>query len=369
MADTFPASCFLAAAPGSRPCTVAVAARWLEIRPDAGAAVRWPYEALVGEITGDERNWLTLSCRRPFEDSVTAVVTRDLAFVAQIAARVDEPCRHVLDAFAVSARGHVARQRGAFMVAALGLALAVVAGWWSCTRLAPEIAAEALPPAAETRLGALLLEGLLAGERRIGAGPAHDAVERIVARLAAATNDPRYTFSVHVVDDPRVNALALPGGQIVVFTGLLAAAGSAEEVAGVLAHEIQHVLHRHGLKQLVRQFGSAAVITLATGGGDLAGLVGRADDLVRLSYGREQEAEADRDGLALLHRAGLPPAAMAEFFTRLQRLSPGDMPEFLSTHPETARRIAELRHAAAALPPASVEPLGIDWDAVRAGLD
>lgn len=369
MADTFAASCFVATGSGSRTCTVAMEPRWLVIRPEAAQPVRWPYESLICTVAGDERAWLTLSCQRPLDAGVTALVIREPGVVAAVAARVDEPCRAVLEGFAAGARGHAARQRRAIVLSLLGLAMAVVAGWWSCTRIAPEIVAETMPLAAEMKLGELLVEGMLASERRITDGPAREAVQGIIDRLTAFAHNPGYTFTVHVVDDPRVNALALPGGQIVVFSGLLAAAGSADEVAGVLAHEMQHVLHRHGLRQLVRRLGGAAVIALATGGGDLAGLAGRADELVQLSYGREQEAEADRDGLALMHRAGLPPAAMASFFERLQRLAPADLPEFLSTHPDTARRIEDLRRSAKALPPATPEPLAIDWERVRRSLE
>jgi predicted Zn-dependent protease len=263
---------------------------------------------------------------------------------------------------------HARRHRFGLVLFALGMVAAVVAGWWSCTRLAPEAATEAMPVKTEMQLGRLLVEGFLAGEERLREGPARDAVQQIVDRLVAAARNPGYAFDVAVVKDPRVNALALPGGQIVVFTGLLAAAGSADEVAAVLAHEIQHVLHRHGLRRLVQQLGAAAVIALATGGGDLGQLAGRAGELLQLSYGREQESEADRDGLALLARAGLPPAAMATFFERLDREGPAHGPEFLSTHPDTGRRIAEIRLLATALPKSPPRPLGIDWHTVRESL-
>ena len=71
----------------------------------------------------------------------------------------------------------------------------------------------------------------------------------------------------------------------------------------------------------------------------------------------------------LLHRAGLPPEAMASFFERLQRRTPADLPEFLSTHPDTARRIEVLRRSAAALPAATREPLAIDWGRVLSSLE
>lgn len=368
MADTFTASCFVADGTGSRRCTVAVEPRWLVVHPEGSSPVRWPYDALACEITGEERAWLTLSCPRPLDTGVTAVVVREPGLVAAVAARLDDPCRTMLEGFAAGSRTHGPRKRRAVVLALLGLAAVAVAGWWSCTRLAPEVAADAMPVATEMQLGRLLAEGFLAGERRIEEGPAVEAVERIVARLAAAADNPGYAFTVHVVDDPRVNALALPGGQIVVFTGLLAEAGSADEVAGVLAHEIQHVLHRDGLRQLVRRLGGMAVIALATGGGEIAGLAGSADQLVQLSYGREQEEQADRDGLSLLHRAGLPPDAMRSFFERLQGRAAAELPEFLSTHPDTSRRIDVLRRAAAAMPPAKPLPLGIDWEQVRGSL-
>lgn len=368
MADTFAASCFLSEGGGSHPCTVELESRWLVVRPAHGPTSRWPYDALGCGVTGDERAWLALTCKRPLDSGVEMVVLREPALVAALAARTPDPCRGVLDGFAAGARDHAGRQRRALWLFVAAAIAAIVAGWWSCTRLAPEIAADLMPVATEMQLGSVLAEGFLADERRLDEGPAVDAVRALVKRLAAVADNPGYSFTIHVVDDPRVNALALPGGQIVVFTGLLAEAGSPDEVAGVLAHEIQHVLHRHGLKRLVQQLGGAAVISLATGGGDLAGLAARAGELVQLSYGREQEAEADRDGLALLHRARFSPAALAAFFERLQRRAPVDMPEFLSTHPDTGRRVAELRRQIAALPEAEVEPLAVDWARVQASL-
>jgi Zn-dependent protease with chaperone function len=93
---------------------------------------------------------------------------------------------------------------------------------------------------------------MLLGETVIEAGPAAEAVRAIVARLAAAVaDDPGYEFDVRLVESEAVNAAALPRGKIIVFSGLLAEAGSADEVAGVLAHEIGHVLHRDALRGLI----------------------------------------------------------------------------------------------------------------------
>lgn len=106
MAFTFAASCFTTAAPGSRRCTVDLDHRWLTIRPEDDAPVRWPYEAVTCEVTGEERAWLTLSCPKPVEDGVTAVVFRDLAVVAAVASRLGEPGRTVLEGFAIGTKHH-----------------------------------------------------------------------------------------------------------------------------------------------------------------------------------------------------------------------------------------------------------------------
>jgi Zn-dependent protease with chaperone function len=203
----------------------------------------------------------------------------------------------------------------------------------------------------------------------IDAGPAAAAVATIMERLEAAIEaNPGYAFEVTIVNSDLVNAAALPGGKVVVYSGLLAEAGSAEEVAGVLAHEICHVLHRDSLRQLIGRLGGGALIALVLGGGDLAGLAAQAGELDRLAYGRDQERAADRGGVALLARAGLPPRAVPAFFERLQAKEAGKLPEFLSTHPDTAARIAELRQLAADTPVAEPRPLAIDWNAVRASL-
>lgn len=371
MAEAFPAVCFRDDLPGSCPCTVSLHDAILVIHGDDGPVATWRYDALGYEPTGDERAWLMVSPRpegRPAPGPVTALVARDPALLSALAERVGEPDRSTITGLAAGRHALARRHWRSLALFAAAAALALAGGWWAVTNLAPDVAAELIPVETERQLGSALATAFLADKQTVAAGPAVAAVEGIVARLAAVADTRGTTFTVHVVDDPQVNALALPGGQIVVFTGLLREAGSAEEVAGVLAHEIQHVLRRHAIKRLVQQFGSAAVIGAATGGGNLGRLGGQAGELVQLSYGRDQESEADREGIALLHRAGLPPESMTSFFERLRRMAPDGLPELLATHPDTGRRIEEARRMAAALPKADRVPLAIDWDDVRASL-
>jgi predicted Zn-dependent protease len=353
---------------GSRPCRVVLEAGGLRIEPAGGQPVRWPYPGLAAEIGGDEHEWIFLSCLDA-GPGVARLALRDPAVIAEIAARTPGPTCDLLTRFEVEHRRHTRRRWRGLAAFALAASITAVAGWMLLTRAAPELVVASVPPATEQLLGQAAMAQLLAGEEEIKGGPAVEAVEAIMDRLTAAVADSPYRFEVHVIRSEVVNAAALPGGGIVVYSGLLAEAGSAEEVAGVLAHEIQHVLHRDSLRQLVSQLGGAAVIAIAFGGGDLAALVRQAGAIDRLAYGREQEAAADRDGLALLAAAGLPPAAMPDFFARLERREAGGLPEFLSTHPDTARRIAELRRLAAATPVTAPRPLDIDWAAVRASLE
>ncbi len=133
--------------------------------------------------------------------------------------------------------------------------------------------------------------------------------------------EPRYPFRVIVANNPTVNALATPGGSIVVFRGLLERTENAEELAGVLAHEIQHVMHRHSTKAILRQ--ASAGVLMAALVGDVSAVVAfglqSARTLGDLRYSRQAELEADRDGARMLHAAAVDPAGMVSFFQAMQK--------------------------------------------------
>jgi Zn-dependent protease with chaperone function len=358
---------WFAAAGGSRPCRVTLESGGLAIEPAGDHAVRWPYPALACEIGGDDREWAFLSC--PGVDDGPRLALHDPATIAAVAARTSGLVHENLAGFDAARRRHAAGHRRGLVMGLIVLSAVAVGGWLVLTRAAPALVAATLPPASEKMLGEAVLAQMLLGETEIKAGPAAEAVRAMVARLAAAIADnPGYEFDVRLVASDTVNAAALPGGKLIVFSGLLEEAGSPDEVAGVLAHEICHVLHRDALRGLVGRLGGSAVISLMLGGGDLARIAGQAGALDQLAYGREQERAADREGIVLLARAGLPPAALAAFFERLRAKEAGKLPEFLSTHPDTATRIVELRRLAATTPVPDPRPLEVDWQAVRASL-
>lgn len=190
----------------------------------------------------------------------------------------------------------------------------------------------------------------------------------IGSRIAAQTNDGDHSFTFFAVDDPRINAFALPGGYIGVHTGLLEASRNEDEVAGVIAHEVAHVTQRHIARAihansrqsiLTTALMLGAIIVAAAGGdsdavqGAMAVAQGTAAQQ-QINFTRTNEYEADRVGISALADAGFDPYGMASFFevmSRQQMTAPEHRaPEFMRTHPVTTARIAEARNRARAYP-------------------
>ncbi len=220
-----------------------------------------------------------------------------------------------------------------------------------------------VPVAQERKLG----EAVFAQTRarlKVVEGPSAAMVREIGARL---TKGSAYTYEFYVADDSTVNAFAMPGGFVVVHTGLLALAGNAEEVAGVLAHEVQHVERRHSLKAMAKSAGLMVTVSMVFG--DLGGLVSLGQDLIGLKFSRQHETEADAEGLKTLVAAGISPVGMRDFFRKMgekEKLNLG----WLSSHPGSEERYAALDAALKALPAAALQvpPLNYDYSAIKAAL-
>jgi len=183
-------------------------------------------------------------------------------------------------------------------------------------------------------------------------------VQRIVAVLPAETDFSGGTWEVEIFEDESANAFALPGGKIGVHSGMLEIAATPDPLAAVLAHEVAHVVAEHTNERLsttaVAQSGLQAVQILAgsetPAQRQLMALLGVGAQIgVLLPFNRAQETEADLIGLRLMARAGFDPRASITLWERMAEREGGNPPEFLSTHPASASRIAQLR---AALPDA-----------------
>ncbi len=195
-------------------------------------------------------------------------------------------------------------------------------------------------------------------------------VNEIGHRVAAYANDGDHKFTFFVVNDPAINAFALPGGFIGVHTGLLEATRSEDELAGVLAHEIAHVTQRHIARAVHANQRQSLLSTAIMLGAIVAGAAGAGGDAMQgaiavaqgtqaqaqINFTRSNEYEADRIGIAALSDAGFDPQGMASFFEVISRASGSGeyrLPEFLSTHPVSSDRIAEARGRAREYPVAS----------------
>ncbi|MEE9140464.1 MAG: M48 family metallopeptidase [Alphaproteobacteria bacterium] len=229
-----------------------------------------------------------------------------------------------------------------------GLTGALLAAlYFALPRLVEPVAA-LVPVAWEERVGEAVIEQIgtvLGGEEGgdlycTGAAGAA-ALERATGRLAAVADTP-YRFRVRVADLDQVNAFAVPGGHIVLLSGLIEAAEAPEEVVGVLAHEMAHVVERHPTEGLLRNLGISVVFQSLFGdpSSSLPSLGEIGGALVMFSYSRADEAEADALGVEMLKQAGIRTDGLQAFFERLADAE-GALPSFLayfSTHPPSEER-------------------------------
>lgn len=193
------------------------------------------------------------------------------------------------------------------------------------------------------------------------------ALTRLVSRLMDG-RDLQYAISFSVLDHEMVNAFAAPGGQIVILRGLLDKAGTAEEVAAVLAHEIGHVEARDPTRIMLRTAGSAGILSIILGdvsGGAVIGIIG--DQLLQTAYTREAEGLADEFALDMLAFAGITSDAFADFLDRLVAMEGRvGLPEYLSSHPSTAARAARARDHAAGQGVTQSVLTHAEWQALKA---
>jgi len=178
--------------------------------------------------------------------------------------------------------------------------------------------------------------------------------ERVVSRSAAGKSP--YRFEFHVLQDPQtINAFALPGGQVFITEGLLGRLKTEGQLAGVLGHEVGHVIARHGAEQIAKQQltqGLTGAAVLATydpsnpssrNSAAVAAMIGQ---LVTMRFGRQDELQADHLGVRLMSESGYDPQAMIALMKVLEESSQGNQPpEFFSTHPNPENRIQQIQVA------------------------
>ncbi len=330
----------------------------LEISTEAGATLWWPYPEIrqtqgfyAGEQVRLERGG----------ELPEAVLVDDASFLSALREVAPELGRRFHD----PARRRL-RARLTLLAALAVVATTVGLYLWGIPALAAILAAR-VPVTWEERLGAAIVGELAPTGKRCADPARRRAIDEIARALTAPPASPPYTLRVLLVDASPINAFAAPGGYVVVFRGLLERTERPEELAGVLAHEFQHVLHRHVTRALFQDASTGLLLAALTGDvtGALAFGLEAARTLGRLRYSRAAEEEADADGMRMLLTAGIDPSGMIAFFERLRKEAPHlpDTLEYISTHPATERRIERLRALAAAGQPARpTRPLLPDRD-------
>jgi predicted Zn-dependent protease len=212
-----------------------------------------------------------------------------------------------------------------------------------------------LPEPEEIRMGVQAYQQILR-KSKISKDPRlNELVMRVGSRIARATGrmDYRWEFTV-IEDDKQVNAFALPGGKVAVYTGILPVTKDDAGLATVMGHEVAHAVARHGGERVTQgllvQVGLAAAQTALAAGDprmvqQVTGLLGAGAAVgVILPFGRAQESEADHLGLIYMARAGYDPREAIPFWQRMEQAARGRSapPEFLSTHPSHGTRIRQI---------------------------
>lgn len=239
-----------------------------------------------------------------------------------------------------------------------------------------------LSPQAERRLGEQIMQEVRRDPAYLDDPEVAGYISQLGQRLASHAEGARQSFEFFVIKDSMLNAFALPGGYIGVHTGLIQAARTESELAGVLAHEISHVTQSHlarlfgkqGQAQMAVLLSMAVAILAARSNPDVAigaALSGQAAGIQQqLNFSRDFEREADRLGLNMLEQAGYDTRGMASFFERMLqfgRLYENNAPGYLRTHPLTTERITDIENRIAQRPYKQVID-SVDFGLVRAKL-
>ncbi len=211
---------------------------------------------------------------------------------------------------------------------------------------------------------------------------AKTVLDQLILPLISEVSDKRYDFTIVIADDSTLNAFALPGGYVVINSGLILKATSAEQMLGVLAHELSHVAEQHSLRNIIAASGTFLVVQalIGDGAGVMATLASSVPFLLNQQYSRDFERDADEKGVALLLQANINPQGLADFFQYVQmqevellekiedenqrQLAESTL-GFLSTHPATQNRIDRIQKIITASPSLQYRNLDEDFFALQ----
>lgn len=333
----------------------------LEIEIAGGERFSWPYGEIrqtQGYYEGEE---VRLERGQPISQ---VLVVRDITFLTELH-QIQPDLRSQFH----QPRFRNKRKQLIFMAALATIGLTLILYLWGIPFVASQIVPY-VPVQWEEELGKGVVQMFAPMEARCTDKNLTAAMEAIRDVLIAPLAEQPYAFRLIVVDYPMVNALAAPGGTIVIFRGLLEQTDSPEELAGVISHEMQHILRRHSTRAVLQD--ASTGILLAALAGDTSGAmkfgIESAQTLGMLRYSRLNEEEADTEGIKMLLDAKVDPDGMIRFFEKLEKgsIELPDLFVYLSTHPNTGKRQDQLEEMARQSRTVPVRLLPkVDWDTVK----
>jgi Zn-dependent protease with chaperone function len=325
----------------------------VDIVEDGSVLAAWPFADIrrVDGVAGA----LRLSCSSA--PSLARLEVRDTA----LAEALILCCPH-LDEHTVGRRG-----LAAIIGWSIAATVSIVAVIWFGLPLAAERLAPLVPPALERRIGDAA-EGQISamfGGKACNGAAGGAAFNKLITKISTAAGFDTPVRSA-VLDTPVPNAFALPGGKVFLFNGLLARANDPDEIAGVLAHELGHVMHRDNTRNMIYSGGTSFLIGLLFG--DVTGsgaLVFGSRSLFTASYSREAEQNADDFSISVMHRLGRPTKPMGDLIFRITGNEADKTLSILANHPLTEDR---LKHLSDENRPASAPPLlnPAEWASLKA---
>ncbi len=362
--DEFPGGVFSQEIDGGRAgAYVRLGDRGIRARTSDGREFAVPYEDCQLEMGGASGRMLF--CRT--NDRSLTVFTEDRRFPAALQRASSGGLFEQVEEMMAAGRSRRRRNLLLGWGLVVGFVACLVAGYFALVWGA-RAAVVAVPFSVDEKIGETVTPSVVQEfGHQLKDGKVDAWFDQLVDRLAPHTTVPDAKFRLLLIDTDDVNAVALPGGTIMVFRGLIDAVETPEQLASVIGHEMTHVTNRHGLRRIAQSVGLIAAVEIMIG--DVGGIVALGAEVFQHaalnSYSQGDEHEADLGGVRILHGAGIDPHAAAESLQAIPHLELHESVSWLVSHPNTTARVKAIEELIATLPEREYSPLKLNLEDLR----